>query len=102
MNEKEILALEDKRFGAMIARDFKALDAMLHGDLAGAPVQGVRAVLHSGHSPIDAVPFGCVGLPAGPAMVSSPRIARIASLMASKSSAARIARFRGLVARVAV
>jgi hypothetical protein len=33
MNEKEILALEDKRFGAMIARDFKALEAMLHGDL---------------------------------------------------------------------
>jgi hypothetical protein len=30
MNEKEILALEDKRFGAMIARDFKALEAMLH------------------------------------------------------------------------
>jgi ketosteroid isomerase-like protein len=33
VNEKEILALEDKRFGAMIARDFQALEAMLHGDL---------------------------------------------------------------------
>ena len=41
MNEKEILALEDKRFGAMIARDFKALDAMLHGDLLYTHSSGV-------------------------------------------------------------
>src|SRR5260370_33500782 len=41
MNEKEILALEDKRFGAMIARDFKALDAMLHGDLVYTHSSGV-------------------------------------------------------------
>jgi len=30
MSEKEILSLEDKRFGAMIKGDFKALDAMVH------------------------------------------------------------------------
>jgi ketosteroid isomerase-like protein len=41
MNEKDILALEDKRFGAMIARDFKALDAMLHGDLLYTHSSGV-------------------------------------------------------------
>jgi ketosteroid isomerase-like protein len=41
MNEKEILALEDKRFGAMIARDFKALEAMLHGDLLYTHSSGV-------------------------------------------------------------
>jgi hypothetical protein len=29
MSEKEILGLEDKRFGAMIKGDFKALDAMV-------------------------------------------------------------------------
>ncbi len=32
-SDKEILGLEDKRFGAMIAGDFKGLDAMLHGEL---------------------------------------------------------------------
>ena len=41
MNEKDILALEDKRFGAMIARDFKALEAMLHGDLLYTHSSGV-------------------------------------------------------------
>src|SRR5258708_34206897 len=41
MNEKEILALEDKRFGAMIAGDFKALEAMLHGDLLYTHSSGV-------------------------------------------------------------
>ena len=33
MSEKEILELEDKRFGAMIKGDFKALDAMVHEQL---------------------------------------------------------------------
>src|SRR5262249_5686661 len=33
MSEKEILGLEDKRFGAMINGDFKALDAMVHEQL---------------------------------------------------------------------
>ena len=33
MSEKEILDLEDKRFGAMIKGDFKALDAMVHEQL---------------------------------------------------------------------
>jgi hypothetical protein len=32
-SDKEILGLEDKRFGAMIARDFKGLEAMLHCEL---------------------------------------------------------------------
>src|SRR6266702_5721019 len=41
MTEKEILALEDKRFGAMIARDLKALEAMLHGDLLYTHSSGV-------------------------------------------------------------
>ena len=41
MNEKEILALEDKRFGAMIARDFQALEAMVHGDLLYTHSSGV-------------------------------------------------------------
>jgi Domain of unknown function (DUF4440) len=33
MSEKEILDLEDKRFGAMIKGDFNALDAMVHEQL---------------------------------------------------------------------
>jgi hypothetical protein len=41
VNEKEILALDDKRFGAMIARDFKALEAMVHGDLLYTHSSGV-------------------------------------------------------------
>jgi hypothetical protein len=32
---------EDKRFGEMIARDFKALEAMLHGDLLYTHSSGV-------------------------------------------------------------
>ena len=54
MNEKEILALEDKRFGAMIARDFKALEAMLHGDLPYTHSSGVTE--HEGDlAAVDAV-----------------------------------------------
>ena len=34
MSEKEILDLEDKRFGAMIKGDFKALDAIVHDELS--------------------------------------------------------------------
>jgi ketosteroid isomerase-like protein len=41
VNEKEILTLEDKRFGAMIAGDFKALEAMVHGDLLYTHSSGV-------------------------------------------------------------
>ena len=33
MNEKEILGLEDRRFAAMVARDFAALEKMVHEDL---------------------------------------------------------------------
>jgi ketosteroid isomerase-like protein len=32
-SEKEILGLEDKRFGAMIARDFAALEKVVHEEL---------------------------------------------------------------------
>lgn len=32
-NDKEILGLEDQRFAAMIARDFAALDKLVHGEL---------------------------------------------------------------------
>ena len=32
-SEKEILGLEDKRFAAMVAEDFKALEAMVHDEL---------------------------------------------------------------------
>ena len=41
MNEKEILALEDKRFATMIARDFAALDKMVHDDLLYTHSSGV-------------------------------------------------------------
>jgi ketosteroid isomerase-like protein len=40
-SDKEILGLEDKRFGAMIARDFKGLEAMLHGELLYTHSSGV-------------------------------------------------------------
>jgi len=40
-NDKEILGLEDQRFGAMIARDFKGLEAMLHGELLYTHSSGV-------------------------------------------------------------
>jgi hypothetical protein len=33
MNDKEILGLEDKRFAAMVARDFAALEKTVHDDL---------------------------------------------------------------------
>ncbi|HZM35911.1 MAG TPA: nuclear transport factor 2 family protein [Burkholderiales bacterium] len=33
MTEKEVLQLEDKRFAAMVAEDFKALEAMVHDEL---------------------------------------------------------------------
>jgi ketosteroid isomerase-like protein len=39
--EKEILALEDKRFAAMIARDFAAVDSVTHADLLYTHSSGV-------------------------------------------------------------
>jgi ketosteroid isomerase-like protein len=33
MTEKELLALEDRRFGAMITREFATLEALVHRDL---------------------------------------------------------------------
>jgi len=33
MTDKEILALEDKRFAAMVARDFSGLEALVHDQL---------------------------------------------------------------------
>lgn len=41
MNDNEILALEDKRFAAMIARDFAALEQMVHGELLYTHSSGV-------------------------------------------------------------
>jgi hypothetical protein len=41
MNEQEILGLEDKRFGAMIARDFAALDKLVHEQLLYTHSSGV-------------------------------------------------------------
>src|SRR5918995_46970 len=40
-NEKEMLGLEDKRFAAMIARDFAALDQLTHNDLLYTHSSGV-------------------------------------------------------------
>ena len=40
-NEKEILALEDRRFAAMIARDFAGLDKLVHEDLLYTHSSGV-------------------------------------------------------------
>jgi ketosteroid isomerase-like protein len=40
-SDKQILGLEDKRFGAMIARDFKGLEAMLHEELLYTHSSGV-------------------------------------------------------------
>jgi hypothetical protein len=40
-SEKEILGLEDKRFGAMIARDFAALDKLVHDQLLYTHSSGV-------------------------------------------------------------
>ena len=39
--EKELLGLEDKRFGAMIARDFAALDKLVHDELLYTHSSGV-------------------------------------------------------------
>ena len=41
MNDKELLGLEDKRFAAMIARDFAGLDKMVHEDLLYTHSSGV-------------------------------------------------------------
>jgi len=41
MNEQEILGLEDKRFAAMVARDFAALDKLVHDDLLYTHSSGV-------------------------------------------------------------
>ena len=41
MNEQEILGLEDKRFGAMIAGDFAALDKLVHDQLLYTHSSGV-------------------------------------------------------------
>jgi hypothetical protein len=41
MNDNEILALEDKRFAAMIARDVSALEQMVHDELLYTHSSGV-------------------------------------------------------------
>jgi ketosteroid isomerase-like protein len=41
MNDKEILGLEDRRFAAMIARDFAALEKMVHDELLYTHSSGV-------------------------------------------------------------
>jgi ketosteroid isomerase-like protein len=41
MTEKEIFELEDRRFGAMIARDFGALEKMTHDELLYTHSSGV-------------------------------------------------------------
>ena len=41
MNEKEILGLEDKRFAVMVARDFVALEKMVHDELLYTHSSGV-------------------------------------------------------------
>ncbi len=41
MNDNEILGLEDKRFAAMIARDFGALEQMVHPELLYTHSSGV-------------------------------------------------------------
>ena len=40
MNEQEILGLEDRRFAAMIAEDFGALEALVHDDLVYTHAHG--------------------------------------------------------------
>ena len=42
MSEKEILGLEDRRFAAMIAEDFPALDALTHDELVYTHGHGGR------------------------------------------------------------
>ena len=41
MSEKDILGLEDKRFAAMITRDFAALDKVVHDELLYTHSSGV-------------------------------------------------------------
>ncbi len=41
MTQEEILALEDKRFGAMTAKDWKTLDGLLHEQLVYTHSSGV-------------------------------------------------------------
>jgi len=41
MNEQDILALEDKRFGAMTGKDWKTLDGLLHEQLLYTHSSGV-------------------------------------------------------------
>ena len=41
MSEQEILGLEDKRFAAMVARDFAALDKLVHDELLHTHSSGV-------------------------------------------------------------
>lgn len=41
MSEKEILGLEDQRFAAMIARDFAALEKLVHDELLYTHSSGV-------------------------------------------------------------
>ena len=41
MNEKEVLGLEDRRFSAMVARDFAALEKMTHDDMLYTHSSGV-------------------------------------------------------------
>ena len=44
MNDKEILALEDQRFAAMVARDFSALEKVVHDELLYTHSSGERQV----------------------------------------------------------
>jgi len=41
MSEQEVLALEDKRFGAMTGKDWKTLDGLLHEQLVYTHSSGV-------------------------------------------------------------
>jgi hypothetical protein len=41
MNDKELLGLEDKRFAAMIARDFAGLEKLVHDELLYTHSSGV-------------------------------------------------------------
>ena len=41
MNDKQVFELEDKRFAAMVARDFAALEAMTHDELLYTHSSGV-------------------------------------------------------------
>ena len=41
MTEKEILGLEEKRFAAMVARDFSGLEALVHDQLRYTHSSGV-------------------------------------------------------------